>query len=116
MPPLPMLDNSDRRNNNKPSRLGVPIRVLEILSKNVWFNGDLLSVSATTIKNWTAHTFGDLKRIKKCILARLKGIQNSPLFESSNFHQNLNHELTADYNSILKIDGLLAYALPNKLA
>lgn len=48
-------------------------------------------------------TIGDVLHRKKEILARLSGIQKSSRYPTSVFLQDLEHNVTYDYNNILKL-------------
>nr|XP_016444253.1 PREDICTED: uncharacterized protein LOC107769541 [Nicotiana tabacum] len=47
----------------------------------------------TTVQEWNKSTFGNIFKQKRKILARLSGIQSSIHYPTSNFLQNLEHEL-----------------------
>lgn len=63
-----------------------------------------ISCFTKTIQQWNTNTFGNLFKNKSSLIARLAGIQSSCHHPTSSFLQNLEHELTHEYNHILKLE------------
>ncbi|KAL1357221.1 hypothetical protein HN51_009176 [Arachis hypogaea] len=56
----------------------------------------------TKIKKWNQQVFGHIFQQKKQILARLRGIQNSPRYGKSDYLDNLEAELSEELETILE--------------
>lgn len=69
-----------------------------------WLNRDHNCHFVPRIENLSKIIFGDFRKKKNHILARLKGIQNNPILGTNNFLHNLCTQLTSEYNDLLWIE------------
>ncbi|XP_070057638.1 uncharacterized protein [Nicotiana tomentosiformis] len=56
------------------------------------------------VRTWKNKVFGNIFKKKRRIVSRLKGIQESEHYPNSDFLQNLEQSLQAEYNNYLKIE------------